>query len=48
MKTLDQKKADLKRKFQGVAKTPPSFALFVAIHDFIEHIESDAALVKGL
>jgi hypothetical protein len=48
MKTLEQKKADLKRKFQGVLKTPPSFALFVAIHDFIEHIESDASLAKGL
>ena len=48
MKTLEQRKSDLKRKFEGVTKTAPSWALFVAIHDFIEHIESDATLVKAL
>jgi hypothetical protein len=48
MNDTAQKKSDLKKKFEKVQNTPPSFELFVAIHDFIEHIESDAALVKAL
>lgn len=41
-------KIDLDKKFQKVLKTPASFDFFVAIHDFIEHIESDSSLVKIL
>lgn len=41
-------KSDLDKKFQKVAKTPAGFAFFVAIHDFIEHIESNPALSKNL
>lgn len=40
--------AGLDKKYQKVLKTPASFDFFVAIHDFIEHIESDASLVKVL
>lgn len=36
-KTLD-------KKFQKVLKTPAGFDFFVAIHDFIEHIESNRSL----
>ncbi len=48
MSTTDKKKSDLKKKFDGVTATPASFAFYVAIHDFIEHIEGDATLAKGL
>ncbi len=41
-------KADLDKKYQKVLKTPASFDFFVAIHDFIDHIESDSSLVKIL
>ena len=30
---------DLDRKFQKVVTTPAGFDFFMAIHDFIEHIE---------
>ncbi len=43
-----KKKLDLDKKFQKVLQTPASFAFFVAIHDFIEYIESDSTLLKGL
>lgn len=43
-----KQKLDLDKKFQKVLATPASFDFFVAIHDFIEHIESDSSLVKIL
>lgn len=36
--------ADLHKRFQKVVATPASFDFFVAIHDFIEHIESNPSL----
>jgi hypothetical protein len=36
--------ADLHKKFQKVVATPASFDFFVAIHDFIEHIELNPSL----
>ncbi len=48
MKVLEKVKTDLDKKFQKVLKTPASFAFFVAIHDFIEHIESNSSLSCSL
>src|SRR5438445_12343 len=44
MKLPDKTKVDLDKKFQKVLQTPASFALFVAIHDFIGHIEVNQSL----
>lgn len=41
-------KSDLDEKFQKVLKTPASFAFFVAIHDFIKHIELNSSLSDSL
>lgn len=41
-------KSDLDTKFQKVLETPASFAFFVAIHDFIKHIESNPTLSASL
>ena len=38
----------LDKKFQKVLATPAGFDFFVAIHDFIEHIELNASLSKNL
>lgn len=48
MKLLEKVKSDLDEKFQNVLKTPASFAFFVAIHDFIEHIELNSSLSDNL
>lgn len=48
MKLLGKVKIDLDEKFQKVLKTPASFAFFVAIHDFIEHIELNSSLSNSL
>jgi len=48
MKLLKKTKSDLEKKFQRVLKTPASFDFFVAIHDFIEHIEVNSSLSDGL
>lgn len=48
MKLLEKVKSDLDQKFQKVLRTPASFDFFVAIHDFIEHIELHASLSKIL
>jgi len=48
MKPIGKVKTDLDKKFQKVLKTPAGFDFFVAIHDFIEHIESNASLSSGL
>ena len=48
MKISGKTKRDLDKKFQTVLKTPASFEFFVAIHDFIEHIESSSSLASGL
>lgn len=41
-------KSDLDKKFQKVLHTPASFDFFVAIHDFIEHIELNSSLSDSL
>jgi hypothetical protein len=43
-----KKKSDLEKKFQRVATTPAGFEFFVAIHDFVGHIEADEFLIGGL
>src|SRR3990167_3932618 len=43
---LETVKSDLEQKFRRVLRTPASFDFFVAIHDFIEHIELHASLSK--
>lgn len=48
METLKKRKFDLDKKFQRVLETPASFAFFVAIHDFIKHIELNPSLSLGL
>lgn len=48
MKPVGKVKTDLDKKFQKVLKTPAGFDFFVAIHDFIEHIELNASLSSGL
>lgn len=48
MKLLAKVKSDLDTKFQKVLKTPAGFGFFVAIHDFIEHIESHSSLSNSL
>lgn len=39
-------KSELSKKYQKVATTPAGFALYTAIHDFVEHIESNDSLSK--
>lgn len=48
MKLIGKVKSDLDKKFQKVIKTPAGFDFFVAIHDFIEHIELNSSLSSGL
>ena len=48
MKLREKVKNDLDRKFQKVLATPASFDFFIAIHDFIEYIETNASLSKNL
>lgn len=48
MKSLEKIKSDLDKKFQKVLQTQASFDFFVAIHDFIEHIELNPFLSGGL
>jgi hypothetical protein len=48
MKLREKVKSDLTKKFQKVLKTPASFDFFVAIHDFIEHIELNSFLATSL
>lgn len=44
MKASPKAQRDLEKKFQKVLDTPASFDFFVAIHDFIEHIERNSSL----
>lgn len=48
MKLSEKAKSDLNRKFQKVVKTPAGFDFFVAIHDFVEHIELNTTLSRNL
>ncbi|RJP43855.1 hypothetical protein C4587_02515 [Candidatus Parcubacteria bacterium] len=48
MKPLEKVKSDLNKKFKKVLQTPASFDFFVAIHGFIEHIELNVSLSRGL
>lgn len=48
MKSFRETKFDLDKKFQKVLQTPASFDFFVAIHDFIQYIELNPLLSKGL
>ncbi|MBU1091380.1 hypothetical protein KKA27_00735 [Patescibacteria group bacterium] len=45
---MKKAKIGLDEKFQKILKTPASFAFFVAIHDFIKHIESNRCLSDDL
>lgn len=45
---MNSVKKILDKKFQKISKTPAGFAFFVAIHDFIEHIEMNPSLFKNL
>jgi len=48
MKISVKVKNDLDKKFQTVLKTPASFEFFIAIHDFIEHIELNPSFSSNL
>ena len=48
MKITGKVKNGLDKKFQKVLNTPASFDFFVAIHDFVEHIEANSALSGSL
>lgn len=48
MKVHEKVRSDLDEKFQKVLQTPASFAFFVAIHDFVEHIELNSSLSHSL
>ena len=48
MASLRKVKTDLDKKFKKVSETPASFDFFVAVHDFIEHIELNTSLSKNL
>jgi hypothetical protein len=48
MKLSGKTKSDLDKKFKKVLQTPASFDFFVAIHDFIKHIELNPSLLNGL
>ena len=48
MKLHPKVKGGLEKKFQKVQKTPASFDFFVAVHDFVEYIEANKALVDNL
>lgn len=41
-------KTGLDKKFKKVLATPASFDFYVAVHDFIEHIEANATLTNSL
>ncbi len=44
MKLSGKVKSGLDKKFQKVLKTPASFDFFMAIHDFVKHIELNPVL----
>ena len=48
MKVLEKVKNVLDEKFKKVQETPAGFDFFIAIHDFIEHIESHSSLLKNI
>lgn len=48
MKSSNKVKNELDKKFQTVISTPASFDFFVAIHDFIKHIEGNSVLTNSL
>lgn len=48
MKLPEKVKSGLDKKFQKVLKTPAGFDFFMAIHDFVEHIELNSSLSDNL
>lgn len=48
MKLHEKVKSDLEEKFKKVLHTPAGFDFFVAIHDFVEHIELNSSLSDSL
>jgi len=48
MKILTKAKSGLDEKFHKVLATPANFDFYVAIHDFVEHIEFNPSLSKSL
>ena len=41
-------KGELDKKFKKIVDTPASFDFFLAIHDFVKHIESNTSLSRAL
>lgn len=48
MKNSEKHNIGLNKKFQKIVATPASFEFFVAIHDFVGHIELNPFLIKIL
>jgi len=48
MQSQEKTKLDLDRKYLKVMKTPASFALYEAIHSFVQYIELNPTLSKKL
>jgi hypothetical protein len=48
MKPISKAQVQLAAKLKKVQETPVSFALYVAVHDFVEHIEATPALPKAI
>jgi len=48
MKLPPKAKSDLDKKLQRVLQVPEGFALYEAIHDFIEFIEATPAFLNGI
>ena len=48
MVITEKTKSGLDEKFKKISKTPAGFDFFVAIHDFVEHIELNPSLSKNL
>lgn len=46
MKGAEKHKIALNKKFQKIIATPASFEFFLAIHDFVGHIESNSFFSK--
>lgn len=48
MATISKTNASLEKKYQKVMTVPPGIVFFEAIHDFVDHIESDPKLANQL
>lgn len=48
MKPIKQTRTGLEKKFRKVIETPISFEFYVAIHDFVEYIETSPVIMKAI